>query len=179
MFEIFNETNEEIKELKDVEYVLNKAIEIEKTGTVNFNVIIVDNEYIAEENGITYRTNVIVIVFELNATEKEINQIVNDIPGEIASKDLADINIYVISFALEDSEDIKYEDFRLLGDIYISIDKAKEQAIEYGHSFKREICFLAVHGLLHLLGYDHMVKEEEKIMFSKQELILNEAGITK
>ena len=57
---------------------------------------IVDNEYIAEENGITYRTNVIVIVFELNATEEEINQIVNDIPGEIASKDLADINIYEV-----------------------------------------------------------------------------------
>ena len=146
MFEIFNETNEEIKELKDVEYVLNKAIEIEKTGTVNFNVIIVDNEYIHKLN-------------------KEYRGI--DRPTD------------VISFALEDSEDIKYEDFRLLGDIYISIDKAKEQAEEYGHSFKREICFLAVHGLLHLLGYDHMKKEEEKIMFSKQELILNEAGITK
>ena len=146
MFEIFNETNEEIKELKDVEYVLNKAIEIEKTGTVNFNVIIVDNEYIHKLN-------------------KEYRGI--DRPTD------------VISFALEDSDDIKYEDFRLLGDIYISIDKAKEQAEEYGHSFKREICFLAVHGLLHLLGYDHMEKEEEKIMFSKQELILNEAGITK
>ena len=126
MFEIFNETNEEIKELKDVEYVLNKAIEIEKTGTVNFNVIIVDNEYIHKLN-------------------KEYRGI--DRPTD------------VISFALEDSEDIKYEDFRLLGDIYISIDKAKEQAEEYGHSFKREICFLAVHGLLHLLGYDHMEKE--------------------
>ena len=85
----------------------------------------------------------------------------------------------VITFALEDYDDIKYEDFRLLGDIYISLDKAKSQAIEYGHSFKREICFLAVHGFLHLLGYDHMEKEEEKIMFGKQELILNEAGITK
>ena len=85
----------------------------------------------------------------------------------------------VITFALEDYEDIKYEDFRLLGDIYISLDKAKSQAIEYGHSFKREICFLAVHGFLHLLGYDHMKKEDEIIMFGKQELILNEAGITK
>ena len=67
----------------------------------------------------------------------------------------------------------------MLGDIYISIDKAKSQAEEYGHSFKREICFLAVHGFLHLLGYDHMEKEDEVIMFSKQELILNEAGIKK
>ena len=85
----------------------------------------------------------------------------------------------VITFALEDNPDIKYDDFRLLGDIYISIDKAHSQAVEYGHSFKREICFLAVHGFLHLLGYDHMEKEDEQVMFSRQELILNEANITK
>ena len=86
----------------------------------------------------------------------------------------------VISFALEDYKDIKYEnDYRVLGDIYISIDKVKEQAKEYGHSEKRELAFLAVHGLLHLLGYDHMEKEDEKVMFSKQELILDGYGITK
>jgi len=146
MFEIINETNEEIKELENVELVLNKAIEIEKVGQVSFNVIIVDNDYI----------------WKLNKEYRKIDR-----PTD------------VITFALEDHEDIKYEDFRLLGDIYISLDKAKEQAIEYGHSFKREICFLAVHGFLHLLGYDHMELEEEEIMFSKQELILNETGITK
>ena len=85
----------------------------------------------------------------------------------------------VISFALEDSEDIEIEGYRILGDIYISLDKAKKQAETYGHSFKRELCFLAVHGFLHLLGYDHMEKEEEKIMFSKQEEILNGFGITR
>lgn len=86
----------------------------------------------------------------------------------------------VISFALEDYKDIKYEnDYRVLGDIYISIDKIKEQAKEYGHSEKRELAFLAVHGLLHLLGYDHMEKEDEKVMFSRQELILDGYGITK
>ena len=67
----------------------------------------------------------------------------------------------------------------MLGDIYISTEKAKEQAEEYGHSFKREISFLAIHGLLHLLGYDHMEKEEEKIMFERQELILDGFGITR
>ena len=68
---------------------------------------------------------------------------------------------------------------QVLGDIYISIDKVKEQAKEYGHSEKRELAFLAVHGLLHLLGYDHMEKEDEKVMFSRQELILDGYGITK
>lgn len=85
----------------------------------------------------------------------------------------------VISFALEDYKDMPKCDVRILGDIYISVEKAHNQAEEYGHSFKREICFLAVHGFLHLLGYDHMIKAEEKIMFGRQELILNEAGITK
>ena len=66
---------------------------------------------------------------------------------------------------------------RVLGDIYISLEKAHSQAIEYGHSFKREICFLAVHGLLHLLGYDHQTKEDEQIMFKKQEDYLNDYGI--
>lgn len=85
----------------------------------------------------------------------------------------------VISFALEDYKDDITLDFRMLGDIYISLDKAKEQALEYGHSFLREICFLTIHGLLHLLGYDHMEKEDEVIMFNKQDEILDEFGIKK
>lgn len=83
----------------------------------------------------------------------------------------------VISFALEDDNTFIESDIRILGDIYISIDKAKEQAISYGHSLKRELSFLTIHGILHLLGYDHMKEEEEKEMFSLQERILNEYGI--
>lgn len=79
----------------------------------------------------------------------------------------------VISFALEDEKNENIEGIRLLGDIYISIDKVRSQAKEYDHSIIREICFLAVHGLLHLLGYDHMKEEDEKIMFKEQELILS------
>ena len=80
----------------------------------------------------------------------------------------------VISFALEDEKQEKFFlKERVLGDIYISIDKAKSQSKEYGHSLKRELPFLAVHGLLHLLGYDHMKKEDEEIMFKKQEMILD------
>ena len=86
----------------------------------------------------------------------------------------------VITFALEDEDKmVNGSDIRILGDIFISLDKAHEQAIEYNHSFKREICFLAIHGLLHLLGYDHMNEEDEKVMFSYQETILNEFGITR
>ena len=86
----------------------------------------------------------------------------------------------VITFALEDEDSVKLPgDMRILGDIYISIDKARSQAIEYGHSFEREICFLAVHGFYHLLGYDHMNEEEEKIMFGKQEEVLSEYGVTR
>jgi probable rRNA maturation factor len=64
-----------------------------------------------------------------------------------------------------------------LGDIVISHQLAQSQAIEYGHSLKREISFLFVHGLLHLLGYDHMNKNEEKQMFKLQDKILNSLGI--
>ena len=83
----------------------------------------------------------------------------------------------VISFALEDNKDIEYKDFRLLGDIYISVDRAIEQARDYNHSLKRELCFLSTHGILHLLGYDHQTKEEEEIMFTKQKELLEKYGI--
>ena len=65
----------------------------------------------------------------------------------------------------------------VLGDIIISLERAREQAEEYGHSLKREIAFLTAHSMLHLLGYDHMEPEEEKEMFAKQKEILELAGI--
>ena len=144
--EIFNETKKDILELVDVRKVIDIAIRNQKLDNLEFNIIIVDNDYI----------------HELNKNYRNIDR-----PTD------------VITFALEDYEDgIKLE-HRMLGDIYISIDKAISQAEEYGHDLRREICFLAVHGFLHLLGYDHMEKEEEEIMFSLQEEILNEANITK
>jgi probable rRNA maturation factor len=85
----------------------------------------------------------------------------------------------VISFALEDDKSFNLEEIRVLGDIYISIEKARSQALEYGHSFKRELSFLAIHGFLHLLGYDHMEREEEEIMFKKQEEVLSRYEINR
>ena len=70
------------------------------------------------------------------------------------------------------SEESDEEDPDYLGDIFLSIDKALSQAIEYGHSIEREFAFLIIHGLLHLHGYDHMTKEDEEIMFTKQNEIL-------
>ncbi len=79
----------------------------------------------------------------------------------------------VISFAFEDNNDLMYNEIRMLGDIYICIPQMRRQAIDYGHSEKRELSFLAVHGLLHLLGYDHMTPEDESVMFKLQEMILD------
>lgn len=146
MFEIFNETDNNIEEIKDIEKVLDIAIKKLNLENIEFNVIITDNKYI----------------HELNKKYRNIDRETD-----------------VISFALEDDKLFPQIDIKELGDIYISIDRAHSQAIDYGHSFKREICFLAVHGFLHLNGYDHMEKEEEKIMFNLQEEILNEAKITR
>ena len=79
----------------------------------------------------------------------------------------------VISFALLDGgEDYAYEDRIELGDIFINRSRVLSQAEDYGHSIKREFVFLFVHGLLHLLGYDHMNEEDEKIMFDLQKQIV-------
>lgn len=83
----------------------------------------------------------------------------------------------VISFAFEDNQNFQKDKVRVLGDIFICIPKMIEQAELYGHSEKRELSFLVVHGLLHLLGYDHKTEEEEKVMFHKQEVILNATNI--
>ena len=98
------------------------------------------------------------------------NEKIRDINREYRN---IDAETDVISFALEDTDNIKIDDYRVLGDIYISIDKCYSQAMEYGHSRERELCFLATHGILHLLGYDHMNLREEEKMITKQEELLD------
>ena len=88
----------------------------------------------------------------------------------------------VISFALEELGEDEVEIVggeipRVLGDIIISVDRAKEQAEDYNHSFSRELGFLALHGFLHLLGYDHIEQEEEREMFQRQKDILDQYGL--
>ena len=83
----------------------------------------------------------------------------------------------VLSFPMEEGDDIAAVPDGFLGDIVLSLPRAKAQAEEYGHSLLREISFLTVHGTLHLLGYDHMNEAEAALMFAKQEDILNKMGV--
>lgn len=88
----------------------------------------------------------------------------------------------VLSFPMGDENGFEVNpetDALLLGDIVISLEKAKAQSEEYGHSMKREVAFLIAHSLFHLLGYDHMTPEEEAEMFAKQEKVLQNLGITR
>lgn len=140
--------------IKNIDEDIKELVELQ--NFINYSV-----DYLKLEN---VMFNVIIIdnkeIHELNKTYRGIDR-----PTD------------VISFALEDDDTFIKTDERILGDIYISIDKAKEQAIEYGHSLLRELCFLSIHGLLHLLGYDHMKEEDEKVMFGLQERVLDSYGI--
>lgn len=112
------------------------------------------------------------------------NEEIQNINREYRQKDAV---TDVISFALEES--VVEDDFpaiqevmdesRELGDIFVSFQRAQEQAVEYGHSFKRELGFLVVHGFLHLNGYDHMTDEEEAEMFDLQRDILDGFGLVR
>ena len=92
----------------------------------------------------------------------------------------------VLSFPMfekaELDDKIKNRDFLhedVLGDLIISIEKVKEQAEEYGHSFERELSYMLVHGFYHLMGYDHIKEEDKKVMRPKEEKILNMLNITR
>ncbi|MDN6570066.1 MAG: rRNA maturation RNase YbeY [Staphylococcus equorum] len=111
------------------------------------------------------------VTFEDKTENQEINNMYRD----------KDKVTDVISFALEEDEPeiIGLDMPRVLGDIIICTDVAQEQADSYGHSFERELGFLALHGFLHLLGYDHIDEEDEKEMFGRQDQILNAYGLTR
>lgn len=144
----------EVELIKKVDVEIRELSDAEKF--MNFAI-----EYLQLDNVIF---NVIIV------DNAEIHQINKEYRGIDRATD-------VISFALEDDDTFIKLDKRVLGDIYISIDKAREQSECYGHSLLRELCFLIIHGILHLLGYDHMNEKEEKVMFELQERILDAYGI--
>ncbi|MEK4964634.1 rRNA maturation RNase YbeY [Weizmannia sp. FSL K6-3076] len=128
-------------------------------------------DYAARQEGVEDGTE-LSVTFTDNEGIREINR---DYRGKDQPTD-------VISFALEEMGEGEIEITgaempRVLGDIIISVPRAREQAGEYGHSFERELGFLAVHGFLHLLGYDHMTKEDETEMFGRQNEILDRYGL--
>lgn len=88
----------------------------------------------------------------------------------------------VLSFALNEGDEpevIDGPEVNVLGDIIISVERAVEQAADYGHSVEREIAFLTVHGMLHLLGYDHMEEEDRKEMRQEEDFVMGKLGITR
>ena len=84
-----------------------------------------------------------------------------------------------ITNIIESSKNKKPEIEDVLGDIMISIPRVKEQAIEYGHSFERELSYMVVHGFYHVMGYDHIKEEDKVVMRPKEEYILNKLNITR
>lgn len=141
--------NEEFERI--VRDVLREALELEKIhSNPQISVSIVDAEQMRE----------------LNKKFRQVD----------SSTDV--LSFPMIDFDLSGKDILNHENI-LLGDIVICMDKVFSQALEYGHSCQREIGFLTAHGILHLLGYDHINPDDEKIMFSKQEMILEKVGLTR
>ncbi|HHV82501.1 rRNA maturation RNase YbeY [Tepidanaerobacter sp. EBM-49] len=141
------------KELEDlIAKVINAALLAENvSGDVEVSIVLVDDEYIQN----------------LNKNYRSI-----DAPTD------------VLSFAMRESVDesdisFECEEEELLGDVVISLERARSQAEEYGHSIEREIGFLVTHGILHLLGYDHETESERAVMRNKEEKILESIGLTR
>ncbi len=137
------------EQFKLLEAVLNFGLERYQQGNAEVSLVLVDDDYIRELN-LEYRGL--------------------DRPTD------------VLSFAFHEGEDglILGEDEDipdLLGDIYISVERAFEQSEQYGHSFERELCYLATHGLLHLMGYDHQNPEETAKMREAEEHIMEEFAL--
>ncbi len=151
-------SDEEIGELSLLEQVLEKGAELERLPfQAEVGLSFVDNEEIRtlnrEQRGMDRATDVLSFpMLELT-------------PGEATAPG---------------PEETDPETGRVyLGDIVISTERAQEQAEEYGHSLQRELAFLTIHSLLHLLGYDHMEEEERKQMRSREEAVLSALGLTR
>ncbi|MGM7635605.1 rRNA maturation RNase YbeY [Bacillus sp. Hm123] len=155
-----------------MDLVIDIIDEVEELGEEARQLIIDILNLTAQKEGVNVGSEVSITLTD-NERIQEINRDYRD----------KDQPTDVISFALEEmgEEEVAITGAtdlpRILGDIIISVPRAKEQAEEYDHSFERELGFLVVHGLLHLLGYDHMTEEEEKVMFAKQREILAEYGL--
>lgn len=141
-------TKEQQEAINLIETCLQQAAKVEEIPDVEVSVTITNDEEIQQ----------------INAEHRGMNR-----PTDVLSFPLYERDE---EWMLEEGEDVV-----AIGDIVISLDRAIEQANDYGHSLSREIGFLAVHSFLHLLGYDHETPEEEKEMFERQNLILDQIGL--
>ncbi len=153
-----------------MEIVIDKEIEQELENYIDFDLNLLAYDIIREG-----------LVLENVPENVEVSILLVDneqIKGLNSKHRKKDTPTDVLSFPLLSEFDTLPEDEIIyLGDIVISVERAMEQAKEYGHSFKREIGFLIAHSILHLLGYDHMTDEDEKHMIEKQDEILNNIGL--
>ena len=143
----------------------------------------------SESNEEEIINKVIKTVLELEEIKHELDiyiTLTNNEEIHIINKEYRDVDrpTDVLSFPMYEREEIsrlredKVDDTEeILGDIIISIPKVKEQAEEYGHSYERELAYLTTHGMLHLLGYDHMIDEEKIIMREHEEKVLEKLNI--
>lgn len=162
--EIVWDNEQQEYEIKDdlislLESILQKAGEAEGINEGEVALTFVDNKRIHELNleyrGIDRPTDV--LSFAMNESGEDELDIIYEVDEGQALEDVPDV----------------------LGDIIISVTRAQEQALEYGHSLERELGFLFVHGFLHLLGYDHQDEASEAEMMSKQEHVLSQVGLTR
>lgn len=146
------EKNINTDQINLIEKVIQKAAEMEQINNSEISISLVDDERITE----------------FNSYYRGLEQ-----PTDVLSFAMNEIDSEDVEIIFEEDSDI----INTLGDIIISIPRTIKQAEEYNHSFERELAFLAVHGFLHLIGYDHSTEVEEAEMFSKQENILNNLNL--
>lgn len=155
-FEInFLETDKKIEQVDFIESVVNQCFEEEGLTTKNIYV----NITLTTPNAIR----------KLNKRYRKIDKETDVLSFPMFEKE-------EIEEILKTDNNIVRE---VLGDIVISVSKVEEQAKEYGHSFERELAYMIVHGFYHLMGYDHMEEEEQKVMRAKEEQVLNQLNITR
>ncbi|MDY4588927.1 MAG: rRNA maturation RNase YbeY [Oscillospiraceae bacterium] len=157
--------------MKIITFLSNEQEKLEPPQDIE-NLIEICTAAALEEEGIDDTAEVSVTLVD-NEGIRQLNKEHRDIDRETD----------VLSFPLGDDDGYEIDpdnDAIMLGDIVISLEKAAQQAQEYGHSYRREVAFLITHSLFHLLGYDHVnSEEEEKEMFGKQEKVLEKLGITR
>ena len=156
MYEIVYDGIDEKKEYKEViEKVLSQCFKEEKLENSKLCVTVTLT---------TPKT-----IQEINKQYRNIDRATDVLSFPMFEKDELDKKIQENDFENED----------ILGDIVVSVDKVKEQAIEYGHSFERELSYMIVHGFYHLMGYDHIEEDDKKIMRKKEETILEKLCISR